>query len=242
MIPDKNTIKMMVDKEKVSAFEWQKRRHSDWTENYTLYRDKVIVNRLTQRQNINVPLMKQTVKTILAKTDDLPEVVFENLDNDKQKELYMNERWREDMRRNKMVIKDVVDKKQVFLGGRSFKKLNIRNGKFVFGVEDNFDLLVDRYGDPTDLDSHRYVCHQHIFRRLADLELNPFYDRAEIENMKAWFASPQGLQRSSENEESMREKNDRMRQMGVVDIDTPQVGETIVEVNEHFIRLYDPDE
>jgi len=241
MIPDKNTIRLMVDKEKVSAYEWQKRRHPDWTENYTLYRDKVIVNRLTQRQSINVPLMKQTVKTILAKTDDLPEIMFENLDNDKQAELYLNERWAEDARRNKIIIKDVVDKKQVFLGGRSFKKLNIRAGKFVFSVEDNYDLLVDRFGDPTDLDSHRYVCHQHIFRRLADLALNPFYDQSEIDAMKAWFASPQGLQKSSENEEALREKNERMRQMGVIDIDNPQIGETVAEINEHFIRLYDTE-
>jgi hypothetical protein len=241
MIPNKDTIKMMVDREKSSAFEWQKRRHSDWTENYTLGRDKVIVNRLTQRQSINVPLMKQTIKTIMAKTDDLPEVIFENLDNDKQAELYLDERWKADCKRNKTEIKDIVDKKQVFGYGRTFKKLNIRDGKFVFGIEDVFDMLVDRYGDPTDLDSFHYVCHQHIFRRLADVALNPAYDSMEINDIKRYFAGQRGVQTSTDNQESLRYKNERMRQMGVVDIDTPEVGEAIVELNEHYIRLYDSD-
>lgn len=232
---------MMVDKEKESGYEWQKRRHSDWTENYTLGRDKVITNRLTQRQTVNVPLMKQTVKTILAKTDDLPEIMFDNLSNDKQAELYLNERWLEDSRNNKIVLRDYVDKKTVFTTGRGFKKLNIRNGKFVFGNEDTFDILVSRYGDPVDIDSHNYVCHQHIFRRLADIELNPAYDFDEITEMRKWFATEQGLIKSSENQISLMSKNDRMRQMGVADIDNPAVGETIAELNEHFIKLYDPE-
>jgi hypothetical protein len=34
----------------------RKHWHSQWTENYQLYRDTVIINRLTQRQSVNVPL------------------------------------------------------------------------------------------------------------------------------------------------------------------------------------------
>lgn len=241
MIPSKETLRMMVDKEKESAFEWQRRRHGDWTENYTLGRDKVIVNRLTQRQSVNVPLMKQTIKTIMAKTDEVPQVVFEELSNDKQKEIYLNARWEDDSKRNKLVLKDVVDKKMVFSTGRSHKKLNIRDGRFVFTIEDSFDILVDRYGDPTDIDSHHYLCHQHIFRRLADMELNPFYDLMEIKEMRTWFATEQGLYKSAENQESLRDKNERMRVMGVVDIDNPQVGETVAEINEHYIKIYDTD-
>jgi hypothetical protein len=242
MIPTKETIKMMVDKEKESAYQWQLRRHGDWTENYTLARDKVITNRLTQRQSVNVPLMKQTIKTIMAKTDELPQVVFEELANDKQKEIYLNARWEDDSKRNKIVLKDIVDKKMVFSTGRSHKKLNIRDGRFVFTIEDSFDILNDRYGDPTDIDSYHYFCHQHIFRRLADMELNPFYDLMEVTEMKKWFASEQGLMKSSENSESLRDKNERMRQMGVVDIDNPQVGETVAEINEHYIKIYDSEE
>ena len=50
---------------KDSGYNYRERRHEDWKENYTLYRDKVNINRLTQRQSVNVPLMKQTVRTLL---------------------------------------------------------------------------------------------------------------------------------------------------------------------------------
>lgn len=35
---------------------WRERRHAPWTQNYQLYRDTVITNRITQRQSVNVPL------------------------------------------------------------------------------------------------------------------------------------------------------------------------------------------
>lgn len=34
---------------------YRERRHPQWTDNYQLYRDTVITNRLTQRQSVNVP-------------------------------------------------------------------------------------------------------------------------------------------------------------------------------------------
>jgi len=50
-------------------------------------------NRLTQRQSVNVPLMKETIRTILSGIDDPPDTYYENLDNDKQRECFMNEYW-----------------------------------------------------------------------------------------------------------------------------------------------------
>ncbi len=44
-------------------------RHPQWTLNYELYRDTVIINRLTQRQSVNVPYMKKTLKTYLMQTN-----------------------------------------------------------------------------------------------------------------------------------------------------------------------------
>jgi hypothetical protein len=38
---------------------YRERRHPQWTDNYLLYRDTLITNRLTQRQSVNVPLMKE---------------------------------------------------------------------------------------------------------------------------------------------------------------------------------------
>src|SRR3990172_703747 len=82
-----------VSRHKESALNWRERRHDDWTENYTLYRDKVTINRLTQRQSVNIPLMKQVIKTLLKDMDDPPLLYFDNLDNDKQKEIFYNENW-----------------------------------------------------------------------------------------------------------------------------------------------------
>ncbi len=55
-----------------SDLKFRERRHPQWTENYELYRDTVITNCLTQRQSVNVPFMKETIKTILANIDDAP--------------------------------------------------------------------------------------------------------------------------------------------------------------------------
>ncbi len=64
------SLKTQLDTNEQADYNFQERRHSEWTENYQLYRDKVIVNRLTQRQSINVPLIKGIVKTVAANTDE----------------------------------------------------------------------------------------------------------------------------------------------------------------------------
>lgn len=48
---------------------WRERRHPQWTPNYLLARDTVPVNRLIQRQSVNVPYMKKTLKTHLTQTN-----------------------------------------------------------------------------------------------------------------------------------------------------------------------------
>src|SRR5689334_7801592 len=93
-------------------FKFQERRHSQWTENYQLFRDKVIVNRLTQRQSINVPFIKGIIKTVMANIDEFPDIEFEELSNDKDKEIIVNELWKDFVVQDKLEIKDIIDKKQ----------------------------------------------------------------------------------------------------------------------------------
>ena len=45
-------------KEKKVVRDFQERRHLIWDEIYSLYRNKVKTNRLTQRQAVNIPLLK----------------------------------------------------------------------------------------------------------------------------------------------------------------------------------------
>src|SRR5574338_769611 len=104
---------LRVDKE--SAYNYRRRRHFDWTDNYTLYRDKVMLNRLTQRQSVNIPLIKSSIKTLLKDIDDPPILYFSNLENNDQAEVFYNEYWKYSSQQNNMILKDIVDKRQVML-------------------------------------------------------------------------------------------------------------------------------
>jgi hypothetical protein len=61
-----------------SAAQYRERRHPQMTENYRLYRDTVITNRLTQRQSVNVPLMKETLRTVKAGVTPFADLEFES--------------------------------------------------------------------------------------------------------------------------------------------------------------------
>ena len=234
---DQATLITKLNTNKDAAFKFQQRRHSDWNENYTLYRDKVIINRLTQRQSVNIPLIKETLRTILAQTDDAPDLFFEELSNDKQKEIFLNEYFLKNAQDNKLEIKDIVDKKQEYLYGRTFKKLNVVAGAPYVEILDPYDILVDRYADPADLDTAQFIIHQHIFRTLREIENNSLYDQGAITKLKIFYATEGGLIKSGENAQSLAEKNQRMETMGDVDITNPLLGEVYVELNEHYIKL-----
>lgn len=222
---------------KESGYNYRERRQEDWLENYTLYRDRVTVNRLTQRQSVNVPLMKQQIRTLLKDVDDMPVIAFKNYDltpTAKEPEVFINEYWKLTLVDNRMDIKDIVDKKQVFLFGRSFDQWQIMNGKVICTIEDPQDILVDRYVDPTDIDSSRFLIHMHIFKPFSYLEKNPQYDQEAVARLKTWYGTQMGLLKAADNERALNEKNAKMAEMGLSDVDGPVLGETIVELSLHF--------
>src|SRR5690349_2968342 len=69
---DKLSLIQKLISEKKTAQAFQKRKHDDWNENYELYRGRTRTNRLTQRQAVTIPLMKETIKTALSKIDNPP--------------------------------------------------------------------------------------------------------------------------------------------------------------------------
>jgi hypothetical protein len=83
---DISTIQKHLDGDRL----YRERRHMQWTLNYELYRDTVIVNRLTQRLSVNVPYMKETWKTYAAQTNWPVDNEYEDQGNDGQKELFLN--------------------------------------------------------------------------------------------------------------------------------------------------------
>ena len=227
----------MLRQNKEGGYNYRYRRHEDWDENYSLYRDKVQINRLIQRQSVNIPLMKQTLRTLLKDVDDMPVIQFENLDNDKDAEIFKNEYWKWTVEHNRMEIQDIVDKKQVFMFGRSFDQWQIVDGAVKMIVEDPMDILVSRYTDPSDLHSSRFLVHTHIFKPFAEIENNPDYDKAAIARLKLYYATQQGLIKLAENKEMLEEKNQKMSDMGVLDIEDPVLGESYVELSLHFVYL-----
>lgn len=228
--------KLRVNKE--TAFKHRRRRHFDWTDNYTLYRDKVMLNRLTQRQSVNIPLIKSSIKTLLKDIDDPPMLYFTNLENKDQAEVFYNEYWKYVSQKNGLIIKDIVDKRQVLLFGRSFKALNIIDGHFYWEIVDPQDILIDRYVDPSDIDTARFLIQEHIYKPLSSLKTNPMFDNAAVNRLQQFLGTDAGLIRAQANQLDWVEKQRREASLGVIDAFIPILGETYVELNKWFIKEF----
>lgn len=231
--------------EKETALKFQSRRHTQWNENYTLYRNFVETNRLTQRQAVNVPIMKETIKTLLSRIDDIPEVNFENLDNEEEKEFVIQELWNDDYNRLNFEGLDILDKKNVLLYGRSFKKLNFINKKFDVDVLDVFDVLVDSKTLPLDLETTKYVIHQNIFKSLDEILSNDKYLKEGKAELKNFLLSPDGLIVSGESKERLKEKYERLRSLGSEDEQTLEKllagADVVVPLDEYYPKLWNKE-
>lgn len=225
----------MLENNTTEGHNYRSRRVPDWTETYELYRDKVTYNRLTQRQSVNLPIMKGQVRTILKDIDDMPVIYFENLDNDKQAELFKNEYWKWTVNINNMDLQDIVDKRQVILFGRSFDQWQIKDGRVVMTVQDPADILVSRFVNPFDLHSSRYLIHINIFVPLSSLKKNKDYDQELVAELEEYYRTRDGLLKADQNEKNLNDKNAKLRDMGVPDVDDPVLGETYVELAMHFV-------
>ncbi|HEY1757946.1 MAG TPA: hypothetical protein VGG72_21430 [Bryobacteraceae bacterium] len=210
-----------------------------WTQNYDLYRDTVIINRLTQRQSVNVPYMKKTLKTYLTQTNWPVDNEYEDKGNDGQKELFLNAYWQACSDRLRLDILEEVDRKQEWLYGRSFMKLNIVDGWISMEVIDPQDILLDRYANPWDIHSGRRITHIGIYRTLSDIKRNPLYDAEAISRLEVFFATKQGLIQAGQNSLAVAERSQRMLDMGVPDVLLPMLGETYVELNEMQYKSWD---
>jgi hypothetical protein len=231
----KNSELQMLLNNKEAGFKYKERREENWRENYELYRDHVTINRLTQRQSVNMPLMKTTVKTVLKDIDDMPVIVFENLDNDKEAEVFQNEHWKWTLERNNAEIQDIVDKKQNIFFGRTFDVWQVEEGEITFDIVDPEDILVDRFMNPYDIDSARYLIHTHIFVPLSSLKQNPDYDQEEVKRLEDYFETEQGIIKAEDNENTLMKKNEKMSNLGVSDVEDPVLGETYVELTMHRV-------
>lgn len=211
------------------------RRSIKLKRNYEMYRGEAPINRLVQRQTVHVPFMKQQVSTLMANVDDMPGIYFENLDNDKQKEVYLNAYWDKSLEHSNMEIKDVVDKKQNIFTGRTYDQMQIIDGYVTWNIVDTDDIRVNRFIDPTNIDSVRHFIHNHIYTPLSVIEGNKDYNQEAVKDIKLWFGTEMGLIKSAENRVNADMKAQRMADLGVLDAFQPVMGETVVELSNHIV-------
>lgn len=230
-------------KEKESANEVQEHKHDDWDDNYQLYRNKVKVNRLTQRQAVNIPLMKETIKTILAAIDDSPNVNWKELSGDEQKEIVFQEIWDTMARERKLDLVDVLDKKNVLLYGLGAKKLNLVDGGVSIDVLDIYDIAFDPLMKCGDIESARFIIHQNIFKSVREILADDRYTKKGKDDLIVWKESPPGIMQSAENREQWEEKIERMKAMGLTDREFAMFagGDTLVSLTEHYTTMWNED-
>lgn len=230
--------------EKKAAIELQQRKHNDWNENYELYRNKVKVNRLTQRQAVNIPLMKESIKTLLAGIDDPPSVLWKNLAGDEQKELVYQEIWDQQYLDNNMELIDVLDKKNVLLYGLSTKMLNICEYGVDVTVPDVFDIKLDPLTPPWDIDKARFIIQDNIFKSVREILANKKYSKEGKDDLKVWVDSAPGITAGNKNREEWEKKMERLKAMGVSSADFAYYagGDRIVNLTQHFSLEWDDKE
>lgn len=231
-------------REKKAARDFQERRHEDWDVNYQLYRNKVMTNRLTQRQAVNIPLMKETIKTLLSKIDEPPTVDWKELDGDQVKEIFLQELWNHSYDEQNFEGVDLQDKKTVMLYGRSFKKLNWVDGRAEVYALDVYDAVVDPLTDPLDIETARYVIQQNIFKPLREILADDRYAKEAKSKLKAWLMTPAGLVQSGKNKEEFEKKMERIRAMGLEHHEFPifAAGDVLVNLCEHYTLVWDAKE
>ena len=214
-MPEETTLIERLKNELKIARDFQERRHLDWNENYELYRNKIKTNRLTQRQAVNIPLMKETIKTSLSKIDDAPNVDWKELRGEELKEIVYQEVWNDQFKKKKFEWIDIVDKKNVLLYGISTKKLNLGEEGVEVGVLDTFNVVYDPLINPIDIESARFIIHQNIFRSLREILADEKYTAEGKEELKKWSLSKEAIVQSQANKEELEKQQERLRAMGV---------------------------
>lgn len=229
-------------KEKEESLKFKERRFAHWNENYALYRDLVKTNRLTQRQAINIPIMRETIQTYVSKIDEAPELKFKargRTNKDRNGEIFVEELWNYYFDKLKLDILDNVDKKIVGLHGRSFKICGMSKGEFFVDLIDPYDIEISPRANPFDLNSAQYVIRTHIFRPLREILANSKYSEEGKLELKAYLQTKEGVIKSKETSEAFLEKTQRLRDLGAQNYDDYNASEVVVEINESYKLVWD---
>lgn len=236
----KKTKRKMVD--------FKSRRFEQWNDNYALYRDKVKRNRLTQRQAVNIPIIRETLKSWISNIDEPPVMRFKNRGKGNEfrdKDILLGEMWQKFFDDELLELKDQLDKKTVGLQGISFKEIGWDKAKqFPYlSLKDPYDILLGKGEDPFDLQKHRSVKVINIFRNLDEIVDNKVYDESARVKLKNLYAGKAGQSTQATANENYQAKEARLQEIGatsnepVIDLDN-----SIVELNISYDLVWDKKE
>lgn len=240
---DKDKLLEKLQHEKKTALKYQKRRHQPWLEIYELYRNIIRTNRLTQRQAINIPLMKETIKTIGSKINTGSDIHLADRGGEVDKEIIVNALWQNAAEAYSWDLLDRVDKKQEQLYGRSHFVLNVDPSKDIpvtIDVKDVFELLVDPKTKPYDIDTARYTVETNIYKPLDEILTSDRYDSEAKGKLKTEYSKTGGRTGRSESyKRQLMEKNQRLQSLGVTDVADLEGYDKIVALDGHITHLWD---
>lgn len=231
-------------KDKDESKKFKERRFLQWNENYALFRDKVATNRLTQRQPINVPIIRETIQSWISKIDEAPKLRFETRDKtnkDKDGEIVMNAIYDYYYGELKLDILDNIEKKSVGLQGRGFKKIGMSNNKVFIDMIDAYDIEIDPRVNPLDIDTATYVIQTHIFRSLKEILANEKYSASGKAKLKQFLDSKQGILKSAQDEASYNLRKQRLENLGATNFDEYGASDVLVELNESYKLVWDAE-
>lgn len=238
---DDNILLAQHRREKEDSIQFKERRTAQWNENYLLYRDKVVTNRLTQRQPVNIPVIRETIQTWISKIDEEPQLTFEARGRgrkDKRGEILVNEMWNLTYEREKLQLLDNLDKKIVGLQGRSFKYWSYSEGRVKCNVIDPYDIDIDPRVNPFDLNTAAYFNHKNIFVPLRRILANPTYTEAGKRQLKHYLDSKEGLLKAHDTEQEYEMKMQRLDALGASNYDELKASDVMVELNRSYKNLW----
>jgi hypothetical protein len=229
--------------EKTAGINYQKRRHEAWRDTYDLYRDIIHINALTQRQAVNIPIMKETKRTLLSRIDDPPSIFFDCLEKEakgREKEIIINEQFQDDYDRLNFEAIDILEKDNVLLEGRTFKILNWVDGRFHCEVPGNLDIVIDEKTSPIDIETARYWTRLHIFKTLRDILADPKYSDEGKQALKTSIQTDIiGGILTFAKDETQESKDKILQDLDITNFDELKANDVLIELNEHFTHIWD---
>jgi hypothetical protein len=243
-----DSLILKLQQEKLTAIKYQSRRHEAWRDIYNLYRDIVETNDLTQRQEVNIPIMKETKKTLSSRIDDTPDIFFDCLElgpKGREKEIIVNEKWRDDYDTQNYEGVDVLEKNNVLLFGRTFKILNLNEGAISVSVPHRLDIVVDPKMDPLNIETAKYFVRLHIYKSLREILASNKYTKEGKDNLKKYLQdkmsdeSGQGGLIKFDKDDTQEAKEEILTDLGIDNFDDLFAADVEVELNEHFTLIWD---